>query len=104
MNNKVVGFFFLSNFNNGKKLFKKINTKDILLKKKPLSGKFKKCILLKRFNKFKLYFFLSSKKKFHSPNKLIIDDCIFLLEYLFNDKAELITALGVAIFDINGAQ
>ena len=96
------GFSFFNNLKRGKKPNKNIAIKDILLKKKPLSGNFKFVLILKRFIKSRLYSFLLYAS--HSLNKLIIDGLNFSLEYFFIDITELITAFGVAILDIKGAQ
>ena len=46
---KYSGLFFFNIFSKGMKLIKKIQKKEILLKKKPLSGKLKENLNLKRF-------------------------------------------------------
>ena len=46
---KYSGLFFFNIFSKGMKLIKKIQKKEILLKKKPQSGKLKENLNLKRF-------------------------------------------------------
>tara|TARA_A100001015_G_C14621434_1_gene568054 strand:+ start:333 stop:590 length:258 start_codon:yes stop_codon:yes gene_type:complete len=51
---KYSGLSFFKIFSKGMKLIKKIQKKEILLKKNPLSGKLKENLNLKRFKKINL--------------------------------------------------